>query len=65
MSHGHKDELGNHQILAYDEQFVKVDEFIEPFKNIDQLDKKPKFFFIEASRCNYIVSIIDNVKIKN
>jgi hypothetical protein len=64
MSHGHKDELGNHHILTYDEQYVNVDEFIEPFKIVDSLKEKPKLFFIEASRGNYIMPTIDNVKKK-
>jgi len=62
MSHGHKDEFGNHHILTYDEQYVNVDEFIEPFKNVDSLKKKPKLFFIEASRGNYIMPTIEDVK---
>jgi hypothetical protein len=64
MSHGHKDEFGNHHILTYDEQYVNVDEFIEPFKTIDSLKKKPKLFFIEASRGHHIMPTIDHVKKK-
>jgi hypothetical protein len=62
MSHGHKDEFGNHHILTYDEQYVNVDEFIEPFKTIDSLKKKPKLFFIEASRGHHIMPTIEGVK---
>jgi hypothetical protein len=64
MSHGHKDELGNHHILTYDEQYVNVDEFIEPFKIVDSLKEKPKLFFIEASRGNHIMPTIEGVKKK-
>jgi hypothetical protein len=64
MSHGHKDEFGDHHILTYDEQYVKVEEFIEPFKTVDSLKEKPKFFFIEASRGKYNNPIIGHVEKK-
>jgi hypothetical protein len=50
--------------LTYDEQYVKVEEFIEPFKTIDSLEKKPKFFFIEASRGKNIMPTTQRVKKK-
>jgi len=64
MSHGHIDEFGNHHILTYDEQYVNVDEFIEPFKNVDSLKKKPKLFFIDACRGSNVMPTVDHVKKK-
>jgi hypothetical protein len=62
MSHGHIDEFGNHHILTYDEQYVNVDEFIEPFKNVDSLKGKPKFFFIDACRGLNVMPTVERVK---
>jgi caspase 3 len=62
LSHGGNDELGNHQILTYDEKYVKVDEFIEPFKTVDSLKEKPKLFFVDACRGSNMMPTIERVK---
>jgi hypothetical protein len=48
--------------LTYDEQYVKVEEFIEPFKTIDSLEKKPKFFFIDACRGSNMMPTVERFK---
>ncbi len=46
MSHGNE----NGKILASNEEWINVNDFVQPFKFVKSLTRKPKLFFIQACR---------------
>ena len=60
MSHGNQ----NGKILASNEEWINVNDFVQPFKFVKSLTRKPKLFFIQACRgedkMRFIGDVLEN-----